>query len=327
MSEPQPPTATQLAPDAAGRAVRRVLDALAVLAEVEDVATTTAAVQALQRHFGLAATGEVTPALLQRAQAVAQAVHADAHVEAATAAETAASLYEQIAGDREREIEAVRARHPGRPTSLTEEEVGASLLAQARCALEAAGHWRRAAEAKAASSRFAGEEMSAGATRTAGAGSDAAAGRAPAGEAGARRSAAAAEAKASEGTGVRAGASAGEAAVAVAGAASGGVQARLAGEAAAVAVGAATRDGAGASQLADAAEGSRPLGAEQALLSAARARARAWRAAAAAGPWFRSAAAGHLAAGDRLQGSRALEGALKAAALVTEATAPIDIGP
>ncbi|WP_434422264.1 hypothetical protein [Nannocystis pusilla] len=66
------------------------------------------------------------------------------------------------------------------------------------------------------------------------------------------------------------------------------------------------------------------VGVEQAQVLAARARARAWRAAEAAGPWFRSAAAGHLAAGDRLQGSRALEGALKAAALVAEATAPVE---
>ncbi|MFY0538467.1 hypothetical protein [Nannocystis pusilla] len=122
-----------------------MLDALAVLAEVDDVTTTRAAVQALQRRLGLAATGEITPALLQRAQAAAQAVHAEAHARAAAAAETAAALYSQIAGDREREIEAVRARHPGRPTSLTEEEVGASRLAEGRSALEAANHWRRAA--------------------------------------------------------------------------------------------------------------------------------------------------------------------------------------
>ncbi|WP_434422263.1 hypothetical protein [Nannocystis pusilla] len=122
-----------------------MLDALAVLAEVDDVATTRVAVRALQRRLGLAATGEVTPALLQRAQAAARAVHADAHARAAAAAETAAALYSQIAGDREREIEAVRARHPGRPTSLTEEEVGASRLAEGRSALEAANHWRHAA--------------------------------------------------------------------------------------------------------------------------------------------------------------------------------------
>ncbi|WP_271998379.1 hypothetical protein [Nannocystis radixulma] len=188
-----------------------MLEALAVLADVDATTAADAAVQALQRHLGLAATGEITPALLSRAQAAARAVHAEAEVGAAEAAETASALYEQIAGDREREVEAARARQPPRPTCLTEEEVGASRLAEARCALEAAGHWRRAAE--------------------------------PAG----------ADALALE-------------------------------------------------------------------LRAASAQARARRAATAAGPWFRSAAAGHLAAGDRLQGSRALEGALKAAALLAEAT-------
>lgn len=195
-----------------------MLDALAVLADTGATTAADAAVQALQRHLGLAATGEVTPALLSRARAAARTVHADARVGAADAAEAAAALYEQIAGDREREVEAARARHPPRPTSLTEEEIGASRLAEARCALEAAGHWRGAAAA---------------------------------------------------------------------------------GGAEAVAL----------------------------QVRAAGARARARRAAAAAGPWFRSAAAGHLAAGDRLQGSRALEGALKAAALLAEATAPVETWP
>ncbi|HEY8378354.1 MAG TPA: hypothetical protein VIK91_17780, partial [Nannocystis sp.] len=56
-----------------------------------------------------------------------------------------------------------------------------------------------------------------------------------------------------------------------------------------------------------------------------RAQARARRAALAADPWFRSAAAGWLAAGDRLQASRALEGAVKAAALAAEATSLADL--
>ncbi|MCY1012269.1 peptidoglycan-binding protein [Nannocystis pusilla] len=255
-----------------------MLDALAVLAEVDDVATTRAAVQALQRRLGLAATGEITPALLQRAQAAAEAVHADAHARAAAAAETAAALYSQIAGDREREIEAMRARHPGRPTSLTEEEVGASRLAEARSALEAANHWRRAAlgRERATQAEIDAPRNSGVSGHFVGA-TDASPTASDEDGRGASDSRQAAEAH---------------------------------GE-----------DGRGASDSRQAAA-TEPAGVEQAQVLAARARARAWRAAEAAGPWFRSAAAGHLAAGDRLQGSRALEGALKAAALVAEATAP-----
>lgn len=174
-------------------------------------ATTAAAVQALQLRLGVEPTGELTPVLLARAREAAARVRAEAHARAATAAEECAALYEQIAAARQGEVEAARARHPGRPTSLTEEEVGASLLAAARCGLDAAGHWRRAARV-------------------------------------------------------------------------------------------------------DDPQASR-------LVRAARAQARARRAAFAADPWFRSAAAGHLAAGDRLQGSRALDGAAKAAALFAEAAA------
>lgn len=241
-----------------------------MLADEGDVSTESAAIAGLQRRLGLAVTGEVTPGLLRQAQAAAQAVHAAAQVQAAIAAETAAALYEQIAGDREREIEAVRARHPARPTSLTEEEVGASRLAAGRCALEAAGHWRRAALSRDAAAALgsAAPEAAGDASRTAGAGpTEAAAGLGETSEA--SRSTHADTASHAPGT----------------------------------------------------------VGAAEAWVFAARARARAWRAATAAGPWFRSAAAGHLAAGDRLQGSRALEGALKAAALVAEATAPVDAWP
>ncbi|PCC69881.1 Putative peptidoglycan binding domain-containing protein [Nannocystis exedens] len=303
-----------------------MLDALALLAEVDDVATTRAAVEALQRRLGLVATGEVTPALLQRAQAAAQAVHADAHARAAAAAETAAALYEQIAGDREREIEAMRARHPGRSTSLTEEEVGASRLAEARSALEAAKHWRRAAAGRAAARGDVAEGRE-------GSGADslqqAAAAREEVGEAdsprhaaGSREAARGDAAANRDGTG---GADSPQQATGSREAARGDVAANCEGPA----VGSLGRAGVGAGlQLGEVVAAAGPVGGpEQALVFAARARARAWRAAEAAGPWFRSAAAGHLAAGDRLQGSRALEGALKAAALVAEATAPIEPWP
>jgi hypothetical protein len=193
-------------------ALQRVLELLGDLAgEIDGTwsATTVSAVQALQRRLGVAPTGELTPALVARARAAAAVVGAEAHARAAAAAEDCAALYQQIAAARQGEVEAARARHPGRPTCLTEEEVGASLLAAARSNFEAAAHWRRAAVV----------------------------------------------------------------------------------------------DDPAASRLA----------------RAAGAQARARRAALAADPWFRSAAAGHLAAGDRLQGSRALEGAVKAAALAAEA--------
>jgi hypothetical protein len=358
LSEAQQPTASQLAPEAAGRAVRCVLDALAVLAEVDDVTTTRAAVQALQRHLGLAATGEVTPGLLQRAQAAARAVHADAHARAAAAAETAAALYSQIAGDREREIEAMRARHPGRPTSLTEEEVGASKLAEARSALEAANHWRRAAlsreragQAEIDAPRISGvsghhvgamdSSPTVGADGEAGRGaSDSqqeAEERGEAGQATERRENASdsrqeARARGEAGQGASDSRQEGEQGPerregasdspqhAGAGAAG---RARLPGGEAAASSGPTV----GSGPHSDDAAATGPAGVEQALVLAARARARAWRAAEAAGPWFRSAAAGHLAAGDRLQGSRALEGALKAAALGAEATAPSEAWP
>ncbi|MCY0991626.1 hypothetical protein OV203_31075 [Nannocystis sp. ILAH1] len=292
-----------------------MLDALAVLAEVDDVTTTRAAVQALQRRLGLAATGEITPALQQQAQAAAQAVHADAHARAAAAAETAAALYDQIAGDREREIEAVRARHPGRPTSLTEEEVGASRLAEGRSALEAAHHWRRAALSR--------ERAEIDAPRNSGVSNhlvgatDSSPTANARGEGGRGASDSLQEAKArgqdGQATERREGAS-DSPQHAAEGAAS---RARLPGSEAVVGSGPHSDEGAATG----------PAGVEQAQVFAARARARAWRAAEAAGPWFRSAAAGHLAAGDRLQGSRALEGALKAAALVAEATAPTEPWP
>ncbi|MFZ6181963.1 hypothetical protein [Nannocystis pusilla] len=329
-----------------------MLDALAVLAEVDDVATTRAAVQALQRRLGLAATGEITPALLQRAQAAAEAVHADAHARAAAAAETAAALYSQIAGDREREIEAMRARHPGRPTSLTEEEVGASRLAEARSALEAANHWRRAAlgRERAAqaeidaprNSGVSGRHVGAtGASPTAsdddGRGvSDSRQVTSARGEdgRGASDSRQVTSARGEDGRGAsdspqeaKARGEGGQAPERREGASDSPQhteagpedRARLPGEAALPTVGAGPHS--------EDAAATEPAGVEQAQVLAARARARAWRAAEAAGPWFRSAAAGHLAAGDRLQGSRALEGALKAAALVAEATAPVEPCP
>ena len=57
------------------------------------------------------------------------------------------------------------------------------------------------------------------------------------------------------------------------------------------------------------------------LPRAAEAQAQAFRLASISGPWFRSAATAHLAAGDLLQGSRALEGAAKADALAADALA------
>lgn len=238
-----------------------VLDALAVLADTGAAKAEIAAVEALQRCLGAAVDGEVSPALLRRAHVAATVVHAEAQVEAARAAEEAAALYEQIAGDRERDVEASRARHPSRPTCLTEEEVGASWLAVGRSALEAAGHWRRAATARASLGDAAAQD-----------------------------------------------------------AASSGGTAANPGE---------PREGSGQPATREAAADrddwrGDPLALQ---LRAARARARAREAGRAAGPWFRSAAAGHLAAGDRLQGSRALEGALKAAALVAEATALLETWP
>lgn len=144
-------TTIDLAPGTRGAAVvalQRVLDLLGELTGEIDghvSAATTAAVQALQRRLGDEPTGELTPALVARAREAATRAGAEAHARAAAAAEESAALYQQIAASRQDEIAAARARHPGRPLCLTEEEVGASLLAAARADLEAAGHWRRAA--------------------------------------------------------------------------------------------------------------------------------------------------------------------------------------
>ncbi|HEY8379907.1 MAG TPA: peptidoglycan-binding domain-containing protein, partial [Nannocystis sp.] len=144
-------TNTELAPGARGAAVvalQRVLDVLGELTGEIDghlSAATTAAVQGLQRRFGDEPTGELTPALVARAREAAARVGAEAWARAAAAAEESAALYQQIAALRQEEIAAARARHPGRAVCLSEEEVGASLLAAARSDFEAAGHWRRAA--------------------------------------------------------------------------------------------------------------------------------------------------------------------------------------
>lgn len=199
-------------PDDAGRELVELQRLLLLLGDlsgrVDGVPSeaTTQALRALQRRLDEPDTGEVTPALLSRAHADLSRLRADAHARAAAAAEAAADLYEQIAAARIADVEAARARVPARPTALSEEEAGASLLAAARARLDAASRWLRAA------------------------------------------------------------------------------------------------------------------GLSIAHLARARdAQVRAHRAALAADPWFRSAAAAHLAAGDRLQGSRALDGAAKAAALAADA--------
>jgi hypothetical protein len=301
-----------------------VLDALAVLADPGEPLAAATAVTALQRRLGVALTGEATPELLTDAQAAAQAVHAEAHARAALVAEEAAALYEQIAADREAEIATSRARHPTRPTSLTEEEVASSLLAAARSALTAANHWHRAAAAQRAAERGAQSEER----------------RAPAVEAASASSASTREAKEVAGEG--AGSSSTRGAKEVAGSgegagsastrgtkeAAGSASTREAKEVAGSAEGASSASTREAKEVAGSADATSPAGADEPggrvlawQVRAAQATARARRAAEAAGPWFRSAIDGHLAAGDRLQGSRALEGALKAAALVAEATA------
>lgn len=264
-----------------------MLEALAVLADPGEPLAAATAVTALQRRLGVAVTDEATPELLADAQAAALAVHAEAHARAALAAEEAATLYEQIAADREAEVAASRARHPTRPTSLTEEEVASSLLAAARSALTAADHWRRAAAAGVQAGRGAATEVerSAHATEAAGATSSSMRGT-----------------KGAAGSVVEAGE----------GASSSSKR------------GAKETAGVGDAEAGATSPGEADEPDDRALawqVRAAQATARARRAAEAAGPWFRSAVDGHLAAGDRLQGSRALEGAIKAAALVAEATA------
>lgn len=207
-----------LAPGAVGPAVvelQRLLAALELYAgpiDGELAAATLDAVRSLQRRLGAPEIDAVAPALVQRARERAASARADAYARAAEAAESAAACYEEIAASRRADIDAARAHKVPRPTSLLEEEVGASLLAAARSRLDGAAHWTRAAAV----------------------------------------------------------------------------------------------DDARATRLARARE----------------AQARAHRSARAAEPWFRAAASGHLAGGDRLQGSRALEGAVKAAALAADALLP-----
>ncbi len=201
-----------LAPGPAVVELQRLLAALELYAGPIDGAlssTTAAAVRSLQTQLGEPEVGASTTALLRRARERAAAVRAERHAEAARAAEAAADCYEGIAEVRRADVDAARAHRTPRPTSLLEEEIGASLLAAARSRLDAAARWLRAA---------APDEV-----RTVH------------------------------------------------------------------------------------------------LAHAHDAEARAGRSARAAVPWFQAAAAGHLAAGDRLQGSRALEGAAKAAALAADA--------
>lgn len=213
------PRLGDMTPGAAGREVVELQHLLLLLGElgggIDGVLSeaTTRALRGLQRRFAMPDTGEITPALTARAHQELTRDRANAHARAAASAEAAADLYEQIAAKRRAEVEAARARVPPRPTTLPEEETGASLLAAARSRLDAAAQWLRAA---------------------------------------------------------------------------------------------ALDDDPSARRLA----------------RARHAQTLAHRSALAADPWFRSAAEGHLAASDLLQGSRALDGAAKAAALAAAALLP-----